>query len=386
VDSLERYARRKLEALDAAQLRRELVATDRHAASQARRDGRELVSFCCNDYLALSHHPAVLAAAQAALRRYGVGSGASRLVTGNHPLYAELESRLARWKGTERALVFGSGYLANLGIVPAFAGAGDLIVADALCHACLFGGARLSGARVAVFRHNDLEHCESLLKELRGAHGRCLLLTDGVFSMDGDRAPVAELQAQAERHDAWLLVDDAHGLGVVEAGRGSCVVAGRKVAVPLQMGTLSKAVGGYGGYLCASDAVCSLLVSRARTLVYSTGLPPATVAAACAALDLIAGDPELVARPMQRAALFCALCSLPEPASCIVPLVLGDAATALAASADLARQGFLVAPIRPPTVPEGTARLRLTFTAAHGEDEVRRLAEAVRPWRERAAV
>jgi 8-amino-7-oxononanoate synthase len=385
VDSLERFARGKLDALERASLRRELVATDRHAPAQARRDGRELISFCCNDYLALSHHPALIVAAQQAILRYGVGSGASRLVTGNHPLYAELEARLARWKRSSRALVFGSGYLANLGIVPAFCGEGDLIVADALCHACLFGGARLSGARVAVFRHNDLEHCAALLKELRGAHARCLVLTDGVFSMDGDRAPVAELQALAEAWDAWLLVDDAHGLGVVEGGRGSCVVDGVPVPVPLQMGTLSKAVGGYGGYLCASDAVISLLVSRARTLVYSTGLPPATVAAACAALDLIAGDPELVARPLRNAALFCALLELPAPASCIVPLVLGDAESALAASADLAERGFLVAPIRPPTVPEGTARLRLTFTAAHEEEDVQRLAEAVRPWRERAS-
>jgi len=385
MDSLERFARQKLAALEAAQLRRALVATDRHSATGAWREGRELVSFCCNDYLNLSHHPLVIAAAQEAAARYGVGSGASRLVTGNHPLYAELEQRLARWKGSEGALVFGSGYLANLGILPAYAGAGDLIVADALCHACLFGGARLSGAKLAVFEHNDLDHCEDLLRSERGSHRNCLLLTDGVFSMDGDRAPVAELQALAEAHDAWLLVDDAHGLGVVEGGRGSCVVAGRKIPVPLQMGTLSKAVGGYGGYLCASEAVLSLLVSRARTLVYSTGLPPATVAAACAALDLIASDAGLVARPMRNAAHFCAALSLPEPESCIVPLVLGGASLALAASQDLAKQGFLVAAIRPPTVPEGTARLRVTFTAAHTEEEVGRLAEALRPWRERAA-
>jgi 8-amino-7-oxononanoate synthase len=385
-DSLERYAREKLARLESARLRRELTETDRYDAARARRGGRDLVSFCCNDYLNLSHHPALIAAAQAATHRYGVGSGASRLVTGNHPLYAELESRLARWKDTQRALVFGSGYLANLGIVPAFAGGGDLVLADELSHSCLFGGARLSGAHVAVFRHNDLEHCAALLKELRGKHDRCVLLTDGVFSMDGDRAPVAELLALCDAHDAWLLVDDAHGLGVVEAGRGSCVSGGNKLPVPLQMGTLSKAVGAYGGYLCASDAVISLLVSRARTLVYSTGLPPAAVAAACAALDLIASDPELVARPMQRAALFCRLAELPEPQSCIVPLVLGDADTALAASRDLEANGFLVTAIRPPTVPAGTARLRLTFTAAHREDEVRRLAEALRPWRERAAI
>jgi len=386
VDSLERYARDKLARLESAHLRRELAVTDRYDAARARRGGRELVSFCCNDYLNLSHHPALIAAAQAATHRFGVGSGASRLVTGNHPLYAELEERLARWKGTERALVFGSGYLANLGIVPAFAGGGDLVLADALSHSCLFGGARLSGAHVAVFRHNDLEHCAALLKELRGKYERCMVLTDGVFSMDGDRAPVAELLSLCDAHDAWLLVDDAHGLGVVEAGRGSCVSDGRKLPVPLQMGTLSKAIGAYGGYLCASEAVISLLVSRARTLVYSTGLPPAAVAAACAALDLIASDPELVARPMQRAALFCEHTSLPAPQSCIVPLVLGDADTALAASRDLEAQGFLVTAIRPPTVPAGTARLRLTFTASHSEDEVRRLAEAVRPWRERASI
>jgi 8-amino-7-oxononanoate synthase len=386
VDSLERYARDKLARLESARLRRELAVTDRYDAARARRGGRDLVSFCCNDYLSLSHHPALIAAAQAATHRFGVGSGASRLVTGNHPLYAELEDRLAQWKGTQRALVFGSGYLANLGIVPAFAGGGDLVLADALSHSCLFGGARLSGAHVAVFRHNDLEHCAALLKELRGKYERCMVLTDGVFSMDGDRAPVAELLALCDAHDAWLLVDDAHGLGVVEGGRGSCVSDGRKLPVPLQMGTLSKAIGAYGGYLCASEAVISLLVSRARTLVYSTGLPPAAVAASCAALDLIASDPALVARPMQRAALFCELAELPAPQSCIVPLVLGDADTALAASRDLEAHGFLVTAIRPPTVPAGTARLRLTFTASHREDEVRRLADAVRPWRERASI
>jgi 8-amino-7-oxononanoate synthase len=386
VDSLERYARDKLARLESARLRRELAVTDRYDAARARRGGRDLVSFCCNDYLSLSHHPALIAAAQAATHRFGVGSGASRLVTGNHPLYAELEDRLAQWKGTQRALVFGSGYLANLGIVPAFAGGGDLVLADALSHSCLFGGARLSGAHVAVFRHNDLEHCAALLKELRGKYERCMVLTDGVFSMDGDRAPVAELLALCDAHDAWLLVDDAHGLGVVEGGRGSCVSDGRKLPVPLQMGTLSKAIGAYGGYLCASEAVISLLVSRARTLVYSTGLPPAAVAASCAALDLIASDPALVARPMQRAALFCELAELPAPQSCIVPLVLGDADTALAASRDLEAHGFLVTAIRPPTVPAGTARLRLPYTASHREDEVRRLADAVRPWRERASI
>ncbi len=384
MDSLERHARAKLAELERAGLRRELVETDRFAAARARRGELELLEFSSNDYLGLSRHPAVIAAAVEATRRYGAGSGASRLVTGNHPLYAELERRLARWKGTERALVFGSGYLANLGIIPALVGPGDLVVADALCHACLFGGARLSGARVAVFAHNALGECEALLRSERASHRHCLVLTDGVFSMDGDRAPVAGLLELAEANDAWLLVDDAHGLGVIEDGHGSCSAGGRRLPVPLQMGTLSKALGSVGGYLCASAAVIDLLVSRARSFVYTTGLPPAAVAAALAALDLVESDRELVRRPQRHAALFCKLLELPEPASSVVPLVLGDAAVALEASRDLERQGFLVTAIRPPTVPAGTARLRFTFTAAHDERDVRRLAQAARPWRARS--
>jgi 8-amino-7-oxononanoate synthase len=385
MDSLDRFAREKLEDLERAGLRRELVSTDRFAPTRARRDERDLISFCCNDYLSLSHHPGVVAAALEATRRYGAGSGASRLVTGNHPLYSELERRLACFKQSERALVFGSGYLANLGILPALAGPQDLIVADELCHACLLGGARLSRATVEVFRHNSLDDCEARLRARRAEHRNCLVLTDGVFSMDGDRAPVEALLGLADLHDAWLLVDDAHGLGVIEDGRGSSVVGGRKLPVPLQMGTLSKALGSYGGYLCASEAVIELLVSRARTLVYTTGLPPASVAAAIAALDLLEGDLERVRRPHGLAARFCDALRLDPPESCIVPLVLGEASLALEASRDLERQGFLVTAIRPPTVPAGTARLRLTFTAGHREADVLRLAEAVRPWRERYA-
>ncbi len=378
--SLERYAREKLHALEARSLRRALVETDRYRPGRAQRDGREVISFCCNDYLNLSQHPAVVKAALEATRRYGVGSGASRLVTGNHPLYTGLEARLARLKGSDDARVFGSGYLANLGIIPALVGAGDLIVADALSHACLFGGAQLSGATLRVFRHNDLDHCETLLREARGAARHALVLTDGVFSMDGDRAPLGALQTLCEAHDAWLLSDDAHGLGVVEAGRGSGYLDGRSLELSLQMGTLSKAVGAYGGYLCASEAVVSLLTNRARTLVYTTGLPPATVAAADAALELIEHDAELVARPQAHAAHFCDRLGLPAPESCIVPILLGDAERALAASRALFDAGFLVTAIRPPTVPEGTARLRCTFSAAHRRDEIEALADAVAAW------
>ena len=328
--SLDEFACGKLAALERARLRRTPVVTARDGIF-AERGGRRLLSFSCNDYLNLSRHPAIIKAAVEAAQRYGVGAGASRLVTGNHPLYDELESRLARLKGTEAACVFGSGYLANIGIIPALAGSGDLILVDELSHACIHAGAKLSGATVQRYRHGDVAHAEALLAEHRGGHAHALIATDGVFSMDGDLAPLEDLSALAKRHDAWLLADDAHGLGVVGHGRGSSFANGG-AEVPLQMGTLSKAVGAYGGYLCASQAVIDLMRTRARPFIYSTGLPPPVVAAAIAALDLIERDRALTDEPLRKARLFTRALNLPEAQSAIVPVIVGEADAALAAS------------------------------------------------------
>jgi 8-amino-7-oxononanoate synthase len=292
--------------------------------------------------------------------------------------YAAVRGGLARLKGAQASCVFGSGYLANLGIIPALVGPGDLILIDDLSHACLWAGARLSRAAVVPFRHADVGHVGALLAELRGRHQRALIATDGVFSMDGDIAPLHGLAALAHRHDTWLMSDDAHGLGVVGGGRGSNFVQAVPADVPLQMGTLSKALGSYGGYVCASAAVVELIRNRARTAVYSTALPPAMAAAALAALDVIEREPGYAALPLAKARAFARRAGLPEPASPIVPVVLGEAGTALDASRMLADEGFLVVAIRPPTVPAGTARLRLTFTAQHPDDEIERLAELVR--------
>ena len=376
--SLDEFATAKLGELERRSLRRVLADTTRVTGIWALRNGRRLLSFCCNDYLNLTHHPAIKEAAIQALRIYGVGAGASRLVTGNHPLFAELEARLARWKETDAATVFGSGYLANVGIIPTLVGDGDLVLIDELSHACLWAGARLSGATVISYRHADVGHLETLLAERRRQHARALIATDGVFSMDGDLAPLPALSALTQQHDAWLMSDDAHGLGVVGGGRGSNFVHAGKADIPLQMGTLSKALGAYGGYLCASAAVSDLIRNRARSLIYSTGLPPASAAAAIAALDLIAREPAYAALPLAKAKAFARAASLPEPASPIVPVVLGEAEAALAASWLLEDHGFLVTAIRPPTVPAGTARLRLTFTAQHPDAEIERLAEIVR--------
>jgi 8-amino-7-oxononanoate synthase len=374
--SLDEFASGKLAALERARLRRSPVVTARDGI-YAERGGRRLLSFSCNDYLNLSRHPAVIKAAVEAAERYGVGAGASRLVTGNHPLYEDLETRLARLKGTEAACVFGSGYLANTGIIPALAGSGDLVLVDELSHACINGGAKLSGATVLRYRHCDVAHAQALLAEHRARHGRALIATDGVFSMDGDIAPLQALSELGQRYDAWLLADDAHGLGVVGKGRGSAFANGG-ADVPLQMGTLSKAVGAYGGYLCASRAVIDLMRSRARPFIYSTGLPPPVVAAAIAALAIIERDTAYVAEPLRKARLFTRSLNLPEAQSAIVPVIVGEADAALAASAMLEDEGFLIVPIRPPTVPAGTARLRFAFSALHPEAEIERLASVVR--------
>lgn len=371
--ALDAFATSKLAKLEARSQRRHLVDTGRLDKALAERGGRTLISFCCNDYLNLSHNADVKEAAIEAIRRYGTGSGASRLVTGNNPLFGELEKRLARLKQAEDCVVFGSGYLANLGIIPTLAGPGDLILADELAHACLLSGTKLSGAETHIFRHNDLAHLTELLAAHRNSARHCLILTDGVFSMDGDFAPVAEMAKLARAHDAWLMTDDAHGLGIAGGGRGSSFTQTGKLDVPLQMGTLSKAIGGYGGYICASKPVCDFIRTRARTLIYSTGLPPASIASAIAAIDFIENNPDYIRRPVENARRFTRAIGLPDAESPIVPVILGDEKITLAASTMLEDEGFLVTAIRPPTVPAGTARLRTTFTALHREEDIDRL-------------
>ncbi|KQT19925.1 8-amino-7-oxononanoate synthase [Methylobacterium sp. Leaf399] len=374
ISSLDAFAGAQLARLEETALRRRLVPTARGAAAMAERGGRALVSFSCNDYLGLSDDPRVIAAAQAATARYGAGAGASRLVTGSHPLLPALEERLAAHKGTQAALVFGSGYLANLGIVTGLAGPRDLVLVDALAHSCLWAGARLSGAQVVRFAHNDTADLAAALERHRARHRHALILTERVFSMDGDRGPVADILSVAERHDAWTVVDDAHGLGVI----------GPDARAPLEMGTLSKALGSYGGYLCASRAVVDLLTSRAASFVYTTGLPPASAAAALAALAILEAEPERAALPLTLARRLTAALGLPEAQSPIVPIHVGEAASALALSAALEERGFLVVAIRPPTVPAGTARLRVALSAAHTEAQVDALAEAIATLRARS--
>ncbi|UTG91970.1 8-amino-7-oxononanoate synthase [Geobacter sulfurreducens] len=357
------------------------------AGSQGSRvvaEGREVVLLCSNNYLGLADHPSLKRAAVEAVERYGTGSGASRLVSGTMELHAALEERLARFKGTDAALVFNSGYAANSGIIPALVGRGDVVFSDRLNHASIVDGCLLSRARFVRYPHNDMNALERLLAEHRGA-GRMLIVTDGVFSMDGDLAPLPALVALKRQYGALLMVDDAHGTGVLgESGRGSAEQFEVAADIDLQMGTLGKALGGFGAYVAASAEVVELLINRARSFIFSTSLPPAVLAAARAALDLV-DSPEgkaLRRRLARSAALF--RDALQEAGfdtmgseTQIVPALVGEAEPAMTFTRRLLEEGFYVQGIRPPTVPAGTCRLRCTLMATHDESDLERAVAAM---------
>jgi 8-amino-7-oxononanoate synthase len=335
-----------------------------------------------NDYLGLAGHPAVREAAAAAAREWGAGSGGSRLTSGNLGLHEALEAELADWQGTEAAVLFPSGYQAAVGTIPALVGAGDLILSDALNHACLIDGMRLSRAEVRVYRHADAGHAAELLRD-RGAYRRALVVSDGVFSMDGDLAPLPALADVCRQHDAWLMVDDAHGGGVLgPAGVGAAAHLGVAGRVDIRMGTLSKALGAEGGYVAGSAALADWLRNRARSFVFSTAAAPPVVAAARAGVELARAGEGLRERlahngRVLRDALAEHGVAEDPGVTPIIPVLIGDAAAAVAAARRLAAEGVWAPAIRPPTVPPGSSRLRLSVTAAHEEPDLRRAAAAV---------
>jgi 8-amino-7-oxononanoate synthase len=340
--------------------------------------GRSLLNFSSNDYLGLAADPRVVRALVAGLERWGVGAGASRLVVGDTEAHRRLEARLAAFEGTEAALVFNGGYPANLGLVQALVGRGDLVVSDALNHASLVDGCRLSRAEVAVVPHADVEAVARALA--REGFRRRLVVTDAVFSMDGDAAPLAALAEVCARAGAALLVDEAHATGVLGTrGSGLCELVG--VRPDVRMGTLGKALGAFGAYAATSRAVADLLVNRARSVVFSTTLPPALCEAAVVAVDLLERDPELRPRLWRNIRRFVdglrRLGYSADPRSAIVPVILGTPERAVRASAFLRERGLLVKPIRPPTVPEGTSRLRFALSAAHTEAQIDRALQAL---------
>jgi 8-amino-7-oxononanoate synthase len=370
-----------LAALERQGLARRRRVLDSPQAPHATVDGQDRLNFSGNDYLGLANHPRLRQAAHAAIDTWGVGAGASPLVSGYLRVHEEAEERFARFSGLPRALLFPSGYAANLGIVAALAGREAHVFGDRLNHACLHDGAVLSRATYTRYRHLDVE---GLARALEASKAEVkLIATDGVFSMDGDVAPLPELLRLAELHGAWLLVDDAHGMGVLgERGRGSLEHFALQSPRIAYMATLGKALGGYGAFVAGSGELIEWLLQRSRTLIYSTALPPMAAAVAIAALDLVEAEPERVARLRDRIEAFRTLASeagldvLPSPTA-IQPLVLGASAAVMEASRGLAERGFLVPGIRPPTVPEGSARLRVSLCADHDPGDVEALVAAL---------
>jgi len=365
----------ELEDLCKKGLHRQMVPV---AATQGTRSligGRECLILSSNNYLGLTHHPAVMRAARAAVDEWGTGSGGSRLTTGNYGLHGKLEQEIASFKGTDGAIVFGSGYAANIGVIQALVGTGDLILSDRLNHASIIDGCRMSRAELGVYSHRDMDQLEKLLIKSQG-YRRRLIVTDGVFSMDGDLAPLPDIVCLAERHRAFVMVDDAHATGVYgRRGAGTADYFGLEARIQVQMGTLSKALGSAGAYVAGSARLIDYLVNRARSFIFSTAPAPAAVGAALAALRVLREQPEIRESLWTNAAfLRKGLKSMgyhvPGEDSPIIPVMVGDNHSTMKLAEALLEEGVYAPGIRPPTVPRGTGRIRVTVMSAHTREDL----------------
>ena len=377
--NLDTWLLERLTEIESQNLKRRLRTIDSAQGPVVTLAGRPIVNFSSNDYLGLAADPRVIAAAQEATERYGSGAGSARLICGNQSPHAALEEALARFKGTETALAFSTGYAAAVGTIPALVGQNDVIILDKLCHASLVDGARLSGATIRVFPHNHLEKLERLLSWAREnyAKSNVLVVTESVFSMDGDTSPLREIADLKDRYGAWLMVDEAHGTGVLgPGGRGLASELGIASRVDIQMGTLGKALGAAGGAICGSRALIDFLVNRARSFIFSTAPGAGSAAAATEAIRLLESG-EAAPLVERLWANLERLCPDNRPASAIVPHLIGDEAAAVKSSEHLLEQGFLVPAVRYPTVARGQARLRITVSAAHLPEQVDSLREAL---------
>jgi len=375
--NLDQILQAELTALEKAHLRRTLRVMDELP--------EKLLNFAANDYLGLSRHPTLIEAAQQATVTRGTGAGASRLVTGTNSAVLKLEEEIASWKEQEAALVFTSGYAAALGTVPTLISKGDTIILDKLVHASLIDAARLSGATVRTFAHNDMKRLEVLLLKLSGAKGRTLIITESIFSMDGDAAPLTKIVELKDRYGAWLLVDEAHATGLYgKTGAGLLAELGLNPRVEIVMGTLSKALGSVGGYITGSRTLIDWLINRARSFIYSTALPPGVIAASRAAINLARGSEGASLRAQLHENIAHFQSGLPAPwkkpaplLTAIQPLICGEATTAIQLATMLREKGFLIPAIRYPTVPRHAARLRVTLSAAHTKKDIDALNNAL---------
>ena len=381
--SLGDFLQDEIAKIQGAGLLRRLRVLDSPQTTHVVSGGRPLVNFSSNDYLGLATHPALREAAMAEWERAGFGSGASRLVCGTLAAHERLEEAISGFKRTGAALCFSSGYAAAMGTIPALCSREDVIILDKLCHACLVDASRLSGAQLRVFPHNDTDKLESHLRWARTRHGRILVVAESVYSMDGDVAPLREIVELKDRHGAWLFLDEAHGVGVLGAGgRGLAEASGVEGRIEVQMGTLGKALGAHGAYITGHRLLRDFLINRARSFIYSTA-PPAPVAAAAAKAVEILGGTEgasLLESLWKNIRSLGAALEMPASPSAIVPVIVGAESAAMAAGENLLASGFLVPAIRYPTVAKGSARLRVTLSAAHTAEDVASLAKVLKPF------
>ena len=389
--SFDQTLQERLNALREQHLQRELRPVDSAQGPHIRHQGQDCLNFSSNDYLGLANHPALQEAAIRAVREFGVGAGASRLICGSLAPFHELETALAEFKHTEAALAFANGYAAAVGTLPALVGKDDIVILDKLVHASIVDATRLAGAKIRVYAHNDLNDLEEKLRwadQTRSAASpskpAVLVITESIFSMDGDQAPLRELVALKEKYGAWLMVDEAHATGIIgRDGRGLADALGVSNQIEIQMGTLGKALGASGGFIVGSRALIDLLINRARSFIFSTAPVPAAAAAATAALRLlVTPEGEQLRRQLQqRIADFKTALGQPgaEPASAIIPIILGDENRAVTAAGELRRQNIFVPAIRYPTVARGAARLRVTLSATHSAADVATLVRALQP-------
>ena len=376
---------RDLDETRDAGLWRELREIESAQSTRVTLDGREFINFSSNDYLGLAGHPALGQAARSAVGQFGVGSGASRLICGSLQPHHELEAALAKWQGTESALVFSTGFAAAQGVLTSLLGQGDVVILDKKAHASMIDAAKLSGATLRVFRHNDLENLEKLLQWAADRGGRVLVASESVFSMDGDHAPLAGIVELKERYGAWLMLDEAHAVGLYgPLGQGLAAADGLGERIEIRMGTLGKAVGAAGGFICGSRRLTELLVNKARSFIFSTAPSPALSVAARAGVELIQAEEGKALRQQlwQRVnELRLGAGSLgwetPAEPSAILPLIVGGEAKAVATMERLREAGFFIPAIRYPTVPRNEARLRVTLSASHSVEDIQQLVNAL---------
>lgn len=360
---------KRIENLKSDNLYRKLTSCQNLPNNEVMIDGRKYLSFCSNDYLSLAFNEEIQKITQKAIEKYGSGGLSSRYIYGDNELYQKLEEKISQMNQKDSAIIFGSGYLTNIGVIPALCNKSDLILADKLSHSCLIDGAKLSGSKFTRFAHNNLESLENLLKKHRNNHQKCLIITETIFSMDGNLGKINEIIAIAKKYDCFLLTDNAHGLGVINEKYD-------KYNLHLKVGTFSKSCSGYGGYVCADKIIIDYLRNFSKSAIYSTALPPAILANNLKALEIIEKG-NLTKELWENIDYFCDLMNIKNQESAIIPIIIGDARKTLEFSEKLKEKGFLISAIRPPTVAIGKSRLRITITASHKKSNLKILAKNI---------